>query len=278
MTKIIDCVTIASNIKQEIKKEVETLNIKPKLAIVLVGDDSASLVYSKAKEKAILSVGMESVLYTLPTESSESDVVELIKTLNSDKYINAILVEMPLPKHINANTISDTISREKDVDCINSYNRGLLFTGNSFVLPATAYASIEIIKSVRKKISGLNAVIVGRSNIVGKPLAQLLLNESATITICHSKTRDLKNICKSADILCIAIGVSNFIDNSYIKENAIVIDIGINVLNDGSITGDVLLKDITNASFISPVPKGVGVVTTAMILKNTLMLYKNSQK
>ena len=217
---------------------------------------------------------MIGALHNLNANTSEKDFLTLIEYLNEEKETNGIMIQAPLPKHIDKKKVCETISPDKDVDAISNISLGKIFLGESKLIPCTVKSVMALLKKTKIKIEGANAVVVGRSDIVGKPLAHLLLQESATVTITHSKTKNLKEICKKADILCVSIGKAEFITEEYIKESAIVIDIGINVLEDGSIKGDVKFDEVSKlSSFITPTPNGVGSVTVAMLLDNLLYLY-----
>ena len=268
MGNIIDGKKISSDIRQEIKIE---LSEKPGLAVILVGEDSASQVYVRNKEKACQEVGFNSFFYKMNYNITEKSLIDLIKMLNENCNVHGILVQLPLPDHINEDNVIKAINPEKDVDCFHPYNLGRLVTGNADFLPCTPAGVIELLKRSNIEIAGKECVIIGRSNIVGKPLAMLMLQENATVTICHSKTKNLKDICKRADILISAIGKAKFVNSSYVKKNAVVIDVGINRDEDGKLCGDVDFDDVIDrVSYITPVPGGVGPMTITMLLKNTL--------
>jgi len=281
MNNIIDGKLISAQVKEQIKIEVNELKKKSVdvgLAVVIVGDNPASRVYVNAKKKACEEVGINSYEFALPETSSQQELLTLINELNSDDKINGILVQLPLPKHINENEIINAISYEKDVDAFHPINVGKIMIGNYNYLPCTPAGVMELIKSTGINIAGKECVVVGRSNIVGKPMSMLLLNESGTVTICHSKTKDLKETCIRADILIAAVGVPNLIKKEMVKEGAVVIDVGINRLENGKLCGDVDFEDVKNvAGFITPVPGGVGPMTIAMLLKNTLTSAKLKQ-
>ena len=278
MAKIINGKELSNTIKQQIAEETKKLTVnlnKPVLAVVLVGNNAASKVYVNNKKKACEQIGFESREYTLPESTTELELVTLIDKLNSDCSVNGILVQLPLPEHLNEKSIIEKISPLKDVDAFHEINVGKIMTGNYRFLPCTPAGIIELLKSENIEISGRHCVIVGRSNIVGKPLAMLLLHNDATVTICHSKTQNLKDICKSADILIAAVGRPKFITKDMVKENAIIIDVGINKDADGKLCGDVDFENVFDtASYITPVPGGVGPMTIAMLMKNTLTAYK----
>ena len=276
MSKIIYGSEVAASIKEELKQEISLIKGRlPKLCVVLVGNNPASLSYVKGKEKATIEVGMLSDVIRLDEQTSEQELIKLINQLNNDDSVDGILVQMPLPKHISENNIMEHISPKKDVDGLNPYNIGRLYLKEEGLFPCTPLGVIEILKISNIKIAGKNAVIVGRSKLVGNPVSKMLLDENATVTTCHSKTADLKAVCKSADILVVAIGKEKFITKDYVKDGAVVIDVGINRNEEGKLVGDVDFDDVKDiASFITPVPKGVGPMTIAMLLSNTYKAYK----
>lgn len=269
---------ISKIIKDEVKFEVAKLkqkNIETTLAVILVGDNSASAVYVKNKKIACEYTGIRSISFELPEETTQDKLLKLIDELNKSKEVNGILVQLPLPKHIDEQTIISSILPEKDVDGFHPINIGYMNIGKDTFLPCTPAGIIELLKRYDIKIEGKNCVVIGRSNIVGKPVAQLLLNENATVTICHSKTVDLKFICKQADIIIVAIGKANFLTKDMIKQDVVIIDVGINKLDTGKLCGDVdfeSCKEIAKA--ITPVPGGVGPMTIAMLMKNCLKAVK----
>lgn len=275
-TTIIDGLSYANKIINDIKNNVETLKIKPKLVVILVGNDNASQIYVRNKRKRCLEVGIESEVVLLDENISENLLLDKIKKLNEDKSINAILVQMPLPKHINSNLIIETISPLKDVDGFHPYNVGKLASNMTpYAVACTPSGILKLLNAYNIEIKGKHTVILGRSNIVGRPLSLLLLNNDATLTICHSKTENIKEITNTADILISAVGKANFIDSTFIKKNVCIIDVGINRDENNKLTGDVNFNDVFNkCKFITPVPKGVGPMTIAMLLQNTLNLYK----
>lgn len=276
MSEIIYGSEVAASIKEELKQEISLIKGRlPKLCVVLVGNNPASLSYVKGKEKATIEVGMLSDVIRLDEQTSEQELIKLINQLNNDDSVDGILVQMPLPKHISENNIMEHISPKKDVDGLNPYNIGRLYLKEEGLFPCTPLGVIEILKRSNIKIAGKNAVIVGRSKLVGNPVSKMLLDENATVTTCHSKTADLKAVCKSADILVVAIGKEKFITKDYVKDGAVVIDVGINRNEEGKLVGDVDFDDVKDiASFITPVPKGVGPMTIAMLLSNTYKAYK----
>lgn len=270
---------VSQKIKDALKKETEVLKSKgvtPGLAVVIVGNDPASRVYVNSKKRACEEIGYLSREYALGEETSEEELLNLVKKLNSDDEIDGILVQLPLPKHINEETIINAINPEKDVDAFHPVNVGKIMIGNFDFLPCTPAGVMELINESGIDICGKNAVVVGRSNIVGKPQAMLLLHKNATVTICHSKTKNLKEICKTADILVAAVGRAQMITGDYIKEGAIVIDVGMNRLENKKLVGDVDFESAEKkASYITPVPGGVGPMTIAMLMRNTLTAAKN---
>ncbi len=279
---IIDGRLIAQNIKNNLKKEVENLKLKginPGLAVVLVGEDSASKIYVKNKKKCCDELGIFSEEFYFPEDTSEKEILNLIEKLNQDKKINGILVQLPLPSHINQKNITESILPEKDVDAFHSSTIGNLLTNHAELLPCTPAGIIEIFHRENISLTGKHCVIIGRSNIVGKPLAFMLINEDATVTVCHSKTKNLSEICKNADIIICAVGKAKFLKRNMIKEGAVIIDVGINRDKNGKICGDVDFDDVKNiASAITPVPGGVGPMTIAMLMKNTITATKIQNK
>ena len=277
---IIDGKKVSSHIKDNIAAEVKMLKNKtgktPGLAVVLVGDDPASAVYVKNKNKTCKNIGFQSFEHILPENTSEDKLLNLINELNNDDQVNGILVQLPLPSHISSKTILVSINPQKDVDGFHLENVGRLVTGNALFKPCTPAGIIKLLDEYKIEIEGKNAVIIGRSNIVGKPVSFLLLERNATVTICHSRTKDLPSITRSADILIAAIGKPNFVSLDMVKNNAVVIDVGINRL-DGKLVGDVDFTSVSKqASLITPVPGGVGPMTIAMLMENTLQAFKNS--
>ena len=277
---IIDGKKVSSHIKDNIAAEVKMLKNKtgktPGLAVVLVGDDPASAVYVKNKNKTCKNIGFQSFEHILSENTSEDKLLNLINELNNDDQVNGILVQLPLPSHISSKTILVSINPQKDVDGFHLENVGRLVTGNALFKPCTPAGIIKLLDEYKIEIEGKNAVIIGRSNIVGKPVSFLLLERNATVTICHSRTKDLPSITRSADILIAAIGKPNFVSLDMVKNNAVVIDVGINRL-DGKLVGDVDFASVSKqASLITPVPGGVGPMTIAMLMENTLQAFKNS--
>lgn len=280
MAKLIDGKLVSSKIRLEISQEtaefIQKTGIQPHLVVIIVGNDAASMTYVKNKKKACEDVGFKSTVIELPEETPEVDLLEQIKELNEDLTVHGILVQLPLPKHIDEQKVIDTISVKKDVDGFHPYQVGALVSGLPCLKPCTPSGVIELLKAYNIDMAGRHAVIVGRSHIVGKPLIQLLLDENATVTVCHSRTQNLAEFTKSADILIVAIGRAHFITADMVKEGAVVIDVGINRLETGKLVGDVLYDEVfEKASYITPVPGGVGPMTITMLLKNTLKAAKN---
>lgn len=271
---------ISEQIRAEIREETARLKesgIVPGLAVVLVGDDPASKVYVGSKEKACRDMGFYSEVHRLPAETTEEELLALIDKLNGQQSINGILVQLPLPRHINEKAVIDAISVAKDVDGFHPVSVGNLVIGDDSLLPCTPAGVIEMIKRSGTEIAGKHAVVIGRSNIVGKPVSMLLLRENATVTICHSRTANMEAIASSADILVVAIGKAKAIDSRYIKPGAVVIDVGINRLENGKLAGDVNFEDcLDKAGAITPVPGGVGPMTITMLMKNTLTAAKRA--
>ncbi len=278
MTKIIDGKLISAKLKEEVKIEVENLRekgISVCLAVVMVGDDTASKVYVRNKKRVCEAVGIVSKEFILNANISQQELIDLIDLLNKDRKVNGILVQLPLPKHLNEKDIISSIVPSKDVDAFHPINVGKIMLGEYDFLPCTPAGIIDLIYETGISIEGKNCVIIGRSNIVGKPMSMLLLQKNGTVTICHSKTQNLKEITSKADILVAAVGCPNFIKDDMIKPGAVVIDVGINRLKDGSLCGDVDFEGAKNvAGYITPVPGGVGPMTIATLMKNTLLAAK----
>lgn len=278
MAKIIDGKVISQAVKDGVAAEVTQLKkqgITPGLAVIIVGDDPASRVYVNNKKKACEQLGMYSVEYTMPENTTEEELLNLIKDLNCDPQINGILCQLPLPKHLNEELVINTIIPEKDVDAFHPHNVGRIMLGDYDFLPCTPAGIMEMLKYENINITGKNCVVIGRSNIVGKPMAMLLLHKNATVTICHSKTQDLAGVCRQADVLVAAVGRANFVTADMVKEGAVVIDVGINRLENGKLCGDVNFAEVEpKASYITPVPGGVGPMTIATLMKNTLTAAK----
>lgn len=269
---------IAEQLREEMKLEVSELknqNITPGLAVVIVGSDPASMTYVRSKKKASHEIGINSSLIELPSNTSEDELLGIVQNLNNDDSIHGILVQLPLPKHINENAIIEAILPEKDVDGFHPINVGRLLTGQEALVPCTPLGILKMIQLKNIQIEGKNVVIVGRSNIVGKPMGHLLLNENATVTYCHSRTKNLQHFTKQADIIVVAVGKAHLITGDHIKEGAVVIDVGIHRLDNGKLTGDVEFESAKEkASYITPVPKGVGPMTITMLLHNTIVAAK----
>ncbi|EAE3664551.1 bifunctional methylenetetrahydrofolate dehydrogenase/methenyltetrahydrofolate cyclohydrolase FolD [Listeria monocytogenes] len=282
MGEIIDGKKLAKEIQEKVTREVAELvkeGKKPGLAVVLVGDNQASRTYVRNKQKRTEEAGMKSVLIELPENVTEEKLLSVVEELNEDKTIHGILVQLPLPEHISEEKVIDTISYDKDVDGFHPVNVGNLFIGKDSFVPCTPAGIIELIKSTGTQIEGKRAVVIGRSNIVGKPVAQLLLNENATVTIAHSRTKDLPQVAKEADILVVATGLAKFVKKDYIKLGAIVIDVGMDRDENNKLCGDVDFDDVVEeAGFITPVPGGVGPMTITMLLANTLKAAKRIWK
>ena len=278
MSTIIDGKELAKHIREELKEEVKALKnaeIHPKLAVIMVGDDPASKVYVRNKSRACEDVGIEYEEYLLPAKTTREELLELIEKLNNDERVHGILVQSPLPEGLDANEAFRTILPKKDVDGFHPVNVGKLSLNQDCFVSCTPYGIIKMLEAYNVPIEGANAVIIGRSNIVGKPLAQCLLNKNATVTICHSKTKNLKEITKKADILIAAIGKSKFVTEDMVKENATVIDVGINRNEEGKLVGDTDFENIKEkVSFITPVPGGVGPMTIAMLMYNVVKAAK----
>ncbi len=294
MTKLINGKEIAQNLRDKLKKEIDNLRAKtgkvPGLAVVQVGNVTASSVYVKAKTKSAKEVGIDVIDHHLKEETSEIELLQLVMKLNKQDNVNGILVQLPLPNHINEQIILDSIHPNKDADGFHPLNVGKLSISShndeNLLIPCTPYGCLIMLKSLDISLSGKNAIVIGRSNIVGKPMAQLLLKESCTVTIAHSKTENLEGVCKNADIVVAAVGRPEMVKGDWIKRGAVVIDVGINRIeinlegeNKNKLVGDVeFIEAEKNASAITPVPGGVGPMTIACLLRNTTIAFKNSQK
>lgn len=278
MFEIIDGKKISNEIQSKIKLEVDQLRhkgITPGLAVIIVGSNPASKVYVSMKQKACASLGIYSEEHKLDENTSQEALIELIESLNSDPKINGILVQLPLPDQINTNLVLEKIVPEKDVDGFHPYNVGKLVAGLPTFVACTPYGVIKLLEYSKVHMSGKEAVVIGRSNIVGKPVAMLLMQENATVTICHSRTKDLPAVCRRADILIAAIGKPKMVTKEYIKKGAVVIDVGVNRLPDGTLCGDVDFDDVKDiTSKITPVPGGVGPMTITMLMLNTVKSVK----
>ena len=276
--KVIDGKAFAAKVRAQVAAHVARLKeehgLTPGLAVVLVGEDPASKVYVSSKGKQTVEVGMNSYEHKLPADTSEAELLALIAKLNADPAVHGILVQLPLPGHLNSDLVINSIDPAKDVDGFHISNVGLLGTGQKSMVPCTPLGCLMMLRDHHGSLSGMNAVVVGRSNIVGKPMAQLLLGDSCTVTIAHSRTKDLAAVCRSADILVAAVGRPEMIPGDWVKPGATVIDVGINRLPDGKLTGDVdFAEAVKVAGAITPVPGGVGPMTIACLLKNTLTAF-----
>lgn len=273
--KILDGKAVSLKVKESVKvraDELKKFGVEPTLAVVLVGEDKASQTYVRAKEKACNEYGIKSVAHRLSENTTQNELLALINVLNLDDSIHGILVQLPLPKHIDTNVVLAAIDPRKDVDGFHAINVGKLVSGLDGFVPCTPLGVMEILKEYGIDVAGLNAVVIGRSNIVGKPMANLLLNASATVTVTHSKTKNLKEICKNADLIVAAIGKPFFLKADMVKDGAVVVDVGINRLDDGRLVGDVDFDEVApKCSYITPVPGGVGPMTIAMLLNNTIL-------
>ena len=276
--QIIDGKKVSAEVKAQVAKETELLKSKgivPGLAVVIVGDDPASRVYVNNKKKACELVGFKSEEYALPAQTTQQELLNLVETLNDKKDINGILVQLPLPEHLDEKQIIEAINPIKDVDAFNAVNVGKIMIGDYDFLPCTPAGVMEMLSYYNIPVSGKNCVVIGRSNIVGKPMAMLLLHQNGTVTICHSKTRNLNEICAGADILVAAVGIPKFVKADMVKEGAVVIDVGMDRDENGKLCGDVDFDDVKEkTSYITPVPGGVGPMTIATLMKNTLKACK----
>lgn len=275
---IIDGKAVSAAVKDEVKNEVEQLKKSgsvPCLAVVLVGNDPASKVYVGNKKKACEYCGIKSLEYLLDENTTEEELLSLINVLNNDSAVNGILVQLPLPKHINEEHIINSIVPSKDVDAFHPVNVGKIMIGNPDFLPCTPAGVMEMLKKYNIETCGKDCVIIGRSNIVGKPMAMLMLAANATVTVCHSKTANIKEKCKNSDIIIAAVGKAGFVTADMVKDGAVVIDVGINRNSEGKLCGDVDFESVSQkASYITPVPGGVGPMTIATLMKNTLAAFK----
>ena len=275
---IIDGKAVATKVRNQLKEEVASLGAEIGLAVVLVGDDNASRIYVRNKINACAEIGLKSTLVELPATATEAEVLDAVAKLNNDNGIHGIIVQLPLPRHIDTDKVLASINPHKDVDGCHYVQKGKLWTGTPETLPCTPYGCIELLKQYGIEISGKHAVVIGRSNLVGRPLAELLLRENATVTICHSKTANIADITKQADILCAAIGQPKFVTADMVKDGAVVIDVGINRGDDGKLCGDVDFENVSGkCSHITPVPGGVGPMTVTMLMKNTVEAYKRNR-
>lgn len=265
---------LAKNIREEIKQDAAALKeqgITPHLTVILVGEDPASMSYVGGKEKASKETSIQSEIIRLPVKTSEEELLTHIDRLNNSSHVDGILVQLPLPNHIDEQQIIESIRPEKDVDGFHPINIGRMMTGQQAFYPCTPFGIVKMLQSKNIEIAGKHVVVIGRSNIVGKPVGQLLLNEHATVTYCHSRTKNMKELTVQADIIIVAVGIAHFLDASMIKEDAVVIDVGVNRLEDGPLVGDVQFDEVKEkASYITPVPGGVGPMTITMLLYNTI--------
>ena len=278
MAQLIDGKQISKEVKDELRKEVEILKQQGKnccLAVIQVGNDPASSVYVGNKKKACEAIGIESLAYELPDTTTEEEVLSLIEDLNNNDKVHGILCQLPLPKHIDEDKVIQAISPKKDVDGFHPQNVGALTIGQQGFVSCTPAGIIELLKRSNIEMEGKHCVVIGRSNIVGKPMALLMLRENATVTVCHSRTKNLKEICKQADILIVAIGKPLFVTSDYVKEGAVVIDVGIHRNENNKLCGDVKFDEVeSHTSFITPVPGGVGPMTIAMLMHNCVEAMK----
>lgn len=279
---IIDGKAISAKVKEQVKEQAQSLKnagVEPGLAVILVGEDKASQTYVASKEKACQAANIKSIMHRLSENTSESELLALINILNLDDSVDGILVQLPLPKHIDTDKILKAIRADKDVDGFHALNVGKLVSGLDGFVPCTPLGVMVMLAEHGVDLNGINAVVIGRSNIVGKPMANLLLNANATVTITHSRTKNLTQICAQADLLVAAIGKPNFVTADMVKQGAIVIDVGINRLDDGKLVGDVDFEAVASkCSLITPVPGGVGPMTIAMLLSNTITSAKERAK
>ena len=282
MAEILDGKELSKKIREQLKVEVDELKQKgiiPKLAVIMVGDNSASQVYVRNKSKACEKTGIEFEEFIFDENITEQELLDTIEKLNKDESIHGILVQSPVPRHIDANKAFGTISPEKDVDGFHPINVGNLCIGKDCFISCTPFGIVRILEEYNIETEGKEAVILGRSNIVGKPMIQCMLNKNATVTVCHSKTKNIEEITKRADILIAAIGKERFVKKDMVKDGAVIIDVGINRLEDGSIVGDVDFENVSDkASYITPVPGGVGPMTIAMLLNNVVKAAKSKLK
>ena len=277
--QIIDGKKVSAEVKESVRKLTEQLkaehNITPGLAVVIVGDDPASRVYVNNKKKACELVGFKSEEYALPAETTQQELLDLVETLNHKQDINGILVQLPLPKHLDDKAVIAAINPEKDVDAFHTVNVGKIMLGEYDFLPCTPAGIMEMLHSYEIPVEGKECVVIGRSNIVGKPMGMLLLHENGTVTICHSRTKNLAEVCRRADILVAAVGIPKFVKADMVKDGAVVIDVGMDRDENGKLCGDVDFENVKDkCSFITPVPGGVGPMTISTLMKNTLKACK----
>lgn len=280
MEKVIYGSEVAKELKIAMKQEIDILRTNqkriPTLCVILVGNNPASVSYVTGKERACTEIGLGSKMIHLSEDTSEEHLIDVVKQCNQDETIDGILVQLPLPNHINEKNVVLAIDPDKDVDGLHPMNVGRLHLGENGFIPCTPQGIMELLKRMNVQIKGKRAVVIGRSNLVGNPVARLLMDENATVTICHSKTENIQAICKEADILVVAIGKAKFVTKDYIKKGAVVIDVGVNRSEEGKLVGDVHFEDVVDhVTAITPVPKGVGPMTITMLLKNTIQSYNN---
>lgn len=280
MTEILDGKWLSSTIREKLKEKTELLKgvRLPKLVVVLVGDDPASHTYVNAKEKACKDVGFISKVHRLSADIANEELLTLIKSLNEDKTVDGILVQMPIPKHLDSKAVILTIDPDKDVDGFHPINVGKLHSNEKTFVPCTPLGVMELLKAYNIDVSGMNTVVLGRSHLVGRPIAQLLVNANATVTICHSRSKHIDEICRRADLIVAAVGVPHFVKKDWVKKGAIVVDVGIHRTEDNKIIGDVVSEVMEVASYMTPVPRGVGPMTIAMLLSNTFDAYEQHMK
>lgn len=278
MAVLIDGKSIAQEVKDEVAQEVKKLvdkGVQPGLAVVIVGDDPASRIYVNNKKKACQAVGIYSEEYALPCQTTQEELLKLVKELNGNPAIHGILVQSPLPDGLDESAVVEAIDPHKDVDAFHAYNVGKIMQGKYTFLPCTPAGIIRMLHRVNVEIQGKRCVVIGRSDIVGKPMAMLLLHENGTVTICHSKTKNIKEICREADILVSAVGKAHFVTADMVRPGAVVVDVGMNRDKNGKLCGDVDFEEVEPvASYITPVPGGVGPMTIAMLMKNTVAAAK----
>lgn len=270
--KLIDGKVLSAKLRESLKEKIEQMETKPGLAVIIVGEDPASQIYVRNKIKACNEIGIRSYSYELPNNSTQKQLEDLLNTLAMDKQVDGILLQLPLPKHLDEESAMRCIPDEKDVDGFSAKNLGLLTLHKEKLVACTPLGVMKMLESENIEIAGKNAVVLGRSKTVGKPMAMLLLNADATVTVCHSKTKNLKDICKNADILVAAIGKPKFVTEDMVKDGAVVIDVGINRTSDGKICGDVDFENVKEkTSYITPVPGGVGPMTITMLMYNAYL-------
>jgi len=278
--EILDGKWLSSTIREELKEKVDQLEgvRLPKLVVVLVGDDPASHTYVNAKEKACKDVGFISQVYRLSADTTNEELLTLIKNLNEDGSVDGILVQMPIPKHLDSKAVILAIDPEKDVDGFHPINVGKLHSNEKTFVPCTPLGVMRLLEAYKIDVSGINAVVLGRSHLVGRPIAQLLVNANATVTICHSRSKHIDEICRRADLIVAAVGVPHFVKKDWVKKGAIVVDVGIHRTDENKIIGDVVAEVMEIASYMTPVPKGVGPMTIAMLLSNTFDAYQQHMR